>query len=232
MSPEQKAQIACWMDNTHTSSNIDKQGILAFLKYWFPEHFNKPWAQHHHQMTKILWEMFRPDKASRLERQGYFIIHREAAKTTLSSFGFPNYFIWLKGFSPWVRYEADGWEGSDRHDYDIVKLPPIDEPVILILSETATQSEYFVTNIKDNIDTHKGLRRFFGPKDAVMIESEDDEDVGKGTKIWRKNAFRTNDGTMVVGKGAGQQIRGTNFFGKRPHLAFVDDMYSRNNTKT
>jgi hypothetical protein len=232
MSPEQKAQIACWMDNTHTSSNIDKQGILAFLKYWFPEHFNKPWAQHHHQMTKILWEMFRPDKASRLERQGYFIIHREAAKTTLSSFGFPNYFIWLKGFSPWVRYEADGWEGSDRHDYDIVKLPPIDEPVILILSETATQSEYFVTNIKDNIDTHKGLRRFFGPKDAVIIESEDDEDVGKGTKIWRKNAFRTNDGTMVVGKGAGQQIRGTNFFGKRPHLAFVDDMYSRNNTKT
>jgi hypothetical protein len=232
MTNEQKALIAGWLDNTHGPSSANKQGILQFLKHWFPEHFNKPWANHHYQMTKILWEMFRPDKQSRLERQGYFIIHREAAKTTLSSFGFPNYFIWLKGYSPWVRYEADGWEGSDRHDYDIVKLPPIDEPVILILSETATQSEYFVTNIKDNIDTHKGLRRFFGPKDATIIESEEDEDNVKGTKIWRKNAFRTNDGTMVVGKGAGQQIRGTNFFGKRPHLAFVDDMYSRNNTKT
>jgi hypothetical protein len=232
MTSEQKQQIARWLDNTHPQSSADKQGILAFLKHWFPEHFSKPWATHHHQMTKILWEMFRPNKESRLERQGYFIIHREAAKTTLSSFGFPNYFIWLKGYSPWVRYEADGWEGSDRHDYDIVKLPPIDEPVILILSETATQSEYFVTNIKDNIDTHKGLRKFFGPKDATVIESEEDEESVKGTKIWRKNAFRTNDGTMVVGKGAGQQIRGTNFFGKRPHLAFVDDMYSRNNTKT
>lgn len=232
MTREQQALIASWLDNTHSPATADKQGILAFLKHWFPEHFSKPWAMHHYQMTKILWEMFRPSKASRLERQGYFIIHREAAKTTLSSFGFPNYFIWLKGFSPYVRYDAEGWEGSDRHDYDIVKLPPIDEPVILILSETATQSEYFVTNIKDNIDTHKGLRRFFGPKDTLIMESEDDEDVGKGTKIWRKNAFRTNDNTMVVGKGAGQQIRGTNFFGKRPHLAFVDDMYSRNNTKT
>lgn len=230
--PDQRQLLASWLDNTHTKANADKQGILAFLKYWFPDYFSKPFAGHHYDMTKILWEMFRPNKLSRLERQGYFIIHREAAKTTLSSFGFPNYFIWLKGYSPYVRYEAEGWEGSDRHDYDIIKLPPIDEPVILILSETATQSEFFVTNIKDTIDTHKGLRKFFGNKDPLIIESEEDEDTVKGTKIWRKNAFRTNDGTMVVGKGAGQQIRGTNFFGKRPHLAFVDDMYSRNNTKT
>lgn len=229
---DQRALLASWLDNTHTKANANKQGILAFLKHWFPDYFNKEFAGHHYDMTKILWEMFRPNKLSRLERQGYFIIHREAAKTTLSSFGFPNYFIWLKGYSPYVRYEADGWEGSDRHDYDIVKLPPINEPVILILSETATQSEFFVTNIKDTIDTHKGLRKFFGNKDPMVIESEEDEDTIKGTKIWRKNAFRTNDGTMVVGKGAGQQIRGTNFFGKRPHLAFVDDMYSRNNTKT
>jgi hypothetical protein len=232
MEQNRQALLASWLDNTHTHKTADKQGLLAFLKHWFPDYYNKDWAAHHFDMTKILFEMFRPNKESRVERQGYFIIHREAAKTTLSSFGFPNYFIWLKGYSPYVRYEAEGWEGSDRHDYDIVKLPPINEPVILILSETATQSEYFVTNIKDNIDTHKGLRKFFGNKDPQIIEQEEDEDTVRGTKIWRKNAFRTNDGTMVVGKGAGQQIRGTNFFGKRPHLAFVDDMYSRNNTKT
>lgn len=231
MAANAKQLMAEWLDNTHGPTTSSKQGMLAFLKHWFPEHFSKPWAKHHYEMTKIFWEMFRPDKSSRLERQGYFIIHREAAKTTLSTFGFPNYLIWMKGYSPYVRYEADGWEGSDRHDYDIVKLPPIDEPLILILSETATQSEFFVTNIKDNLDTHRGLRRFFGPKDAMIIESEED-DGAKGSKIWRKNAFRTNDGTMVMGKGAGQQIRGTNLFGKRPHLAIVDDMYSRNNTKT
>lgn len=232
MTQQQKELLASWLDNTAPQSKASEQGMLRFLKHWFPEHFSKPWAQHHYQMTKILFEMFRPSRESRLERQGYFIIHREAAKTTLSTFGFPNFFIWLKGYSPYVRYEADGWEGSDRHDYEIVKLPPIDEPLIMILSETATQSEYFVTNIKDNLDTHKGLRRFFGPKDPIVIENEEDDDVGKGSKIWRKNAFRTNDGTMVMGKGAGQQIRGTNLFGKRPHLALVDDMYSRNNTKT
>ena len=231
-SAHDKALIASWLDNTHTKADMDKQGILAFLKHWFPEHYNKNWAGHHFDMTKILWEMFRPDKESRLERQGYFIIHREAAKTTLSTFGFPNYFIWLKGYRPWIRVHADGWEGADIHNYDIVQLPAIDEPVIMILSETATQSEYFVMNIRDNINSHTGLRRFFGQKDTMVVENEEDDDSGKAGKIWKRNAFRTNDGTMVVGKGAGQQIRGTNFFGKRPHLVFMDDIYSRNNTKT
>jgi hypothetical protein len=227
---DKKAMLMEWLDNTAPMHNKDQQGLLRFLKHWYPESFSKNWAEHHYLMTKLLWEMYNPKRTERMERQGYFIIHREAAKTTLTTFGFPSYFIWMKGFSPWVRYDADGWEGSDTHDYDIVKLPPLNEKVILILSETSTQSEYFVMNLRDNITTHKGLRQFFGNKETVILEEEDEE--SKGTKIWRRNAFRTNDGTMVIGKGAGQQVRGTNVYGSRPTMIFVDDMYSRNNTKT
>jgi hypothetical protein len=229
-------KLAAYLDNTATHSKPESQGALKFLKDWFPDRFSAKWADHHFLMTKILWEMFHPQKSNRFERQGYYVIHREAAKTTLTTFGLPQYMIWLRGHSPWVRYDAEGWEGSDRHDYDIIKLPPLAENLIVICSETSNQSAYFVSNIKDTLDTREDMAAFFGPKEpkafiAAMEEQGYDASAVAKNK-WTNDAFITADGTCVVGKGAGQQVRGMNIRGNRPSLILVDDMYSRNNTRT
>lgn len=228
--------LASYLDNTAGPDRYDKQGILKFLTDWFPDRFYDQWAEHHYLMTKVFWEMFRPGKVNRYERQGYFVIHREAAKTTLATFGLPQYLIWLRGHTPWVRYDAEGWEGADIHNYDIAQLPPIKENLIVICSETKTQSEYFVSNIKDTLDTREDLNNAFGikqPKAFVTDMEEQGYDTkGVAKNKWTSDAFITADGTVVVARGAGQQIRGLNIRGSRPTTIFVDDMYSRNNTKT
>jgi hypothetical protein len=135
-----------------------------------------------------------------------------------------------------VRYDAEGWEGSDLHNYEIVQLPPIQENLIVICSETSRQSEYFVSNIKDTLDTREDLNTLFGikqPKAFVTAMEEQGFDASHIAKNkWTNDAFITADGTVVVGRGAGQQIRGMNIRGSRPTTIFVDDMYSRNNTRT
>lgn len=229
-------RLASYLDNTAFPGNYKEQGVLAFLKDWFPDRFYNDFAFHHYQMTKIFWEMQRPDRQNRFERQGYFVVHREAAKTTLATFGFPQYLIWLRSHRPWVRYDAEGWEGSDLHNYEIVQLPPIQENLIVICSETSNQSKYFVANIKDTLDTREDLAKAFGQKEPKAFVAEMEEQGYDASAIaknkWTNDAFITADGTVVVGKGAGQQIRGLNIRGSRPTTIFVDDMYSRNNTKT
>lgn len=230
------SRLASYLDNTAFGADFEDQGILKFLRECFPDRFDHPFAEHHYLMTKVFWEMFRPGKVNRFERQGYFVIHREAAKTTLATFGLPQYLIWLRGHSPWVRYEAEGWAGADVHDYEIVKLEPIKENLIVICSETSRQSEFFVGNIKDTIDTRKDLAKLFGEKNpkafATELKEAGYETEGIEKNKWTNDAFITSDGTVVVGRGAGQQIRGLNIRGSRPTTIFVDDMYSRNNTRT
>jgi hypothetical protein len=228
--------LASYLDNTATYKDADRQGIFLFLKDWFPDVFTSKWAEHHFLMTKIFWEMYHPSKTNRFQRQGYYVIHREAAKTTFNTFGIPQYLIWLRGYRPWVRYDAEGWEGSDRHDYELIQLPPIAENLIVICSETANQSSYFVSNIKDTIDSRPDMSMFFGPKDPKGFVSAMEEQGYDASAVlknkWTNDAFITADGTVVVGRGAGQQVRGLNIRNSRPTLILVDDMYSRNNTIT
>lgn len=218
------------LDNTASPNKPGDIGVLWFGRHFFPDVFDSPFDHLHGRMAIQMWQLYAPHRTKRTERLGYVLVHRESGKTTFNSFLWPLYQIFLKGFSPWVRVYKDGWEGSDNHDYDIIQLPPLNERLILICSETADRAEMFVTNIKSQIEANRDLRRLFGDKhpDGLLV----DEDEYERDKMWRKNAFITADNTIVIGKGAGQRVRGINIRNTRPTLVLVDDMYSGVTTKT
>lgn len=218
------------LDNTARPENFTDLGILQFAKHFFRERFDKDFGFHHYDIARTLFELYNPSRTQRAERQAYVLIHRDAAKTTVSSFLFPIYQIMLKGYTTFVRYERPGWEGSGMGQYEIKEVP-VGEDFILICSETSSVAEEFVTSIKSEIDSHKGLIDVFGDKQPEVLQF-DSVRTRKGDTTWRKNCFITRDNTIIRGVGSGQQVRGRNIRGKRPTLAVVDDMYSENNTKT
>jgi len=219
------------LDNTQAPENYSELGILRFGKIFFEEQFCDNYAPLHYNMSQLLFQLWNPTRERRIERQAYFIVHREAAKSSIGSFLFPLYAIFLKGHRPWVRFYKEGWQGGTGIDkYDMVELPPIKEDFIVIASETASSAENFLVDIKSVIQMSQELSDVFGEKHPEMIELDDEE--RRGDEMWRKNAFITSDETVVVGIGSGQQIRGRKIRGKRPSLIIVDDMYSRRNTKT
>lgn len=210
--------IAEFADNSDFS-HPDNVGLLKFLKHCFPDNFNQPFAEHHVLMAQLFFELYNPQRRSKIDRQAYFIIHREAAKSTLCSFGLPQYCIWMKGRRPIVRY-----------DNDVVMLPPIDEKLIVVISETSSAAVNFVTDIKNEIESRRDLVELFGVQKNPQLIVTDDE--YKAQKQWRQDGFLTADGTAVVARGAGQQIRGLKIRNSRPTLMLYDDLYSENNTVT
>lgn len=219
------------LDNTHPQESYNNLGILFFAKKCFPDQFSSSFSERiHYPMAKTFLNLYDPRLTSRTERQGYSMIHREAAKTTICTFLFPLYNIYLKGMTSYVRYEKPGWEGADVKDYDILPIT-IGEDFILIVSETATAAEEFTTNIRSQIEERLDLAKIFGDKHPSALQV-DFEETRKGDGLWRKNAFITSDKTIVRGIGAGQQVRGRNIRNKRPTLALTDDIYSEKNVAT
>lgn len=219
------------LDNTVPQSKYDRLGILFFAKKCFPDQFSSTFSEKiHYPMAKTFLGLYDPRKSSRTERQSYALIHREAAKTTICTFLFPLYNIYLKNMVSYVRFDKPGWEGADVRDYDILPIT-IGEDFILIVSETATAAEEFTTNIKTQVEERLDLAKIFGDKHPSAIQT-DFEETRKGDGLWRKNAFITSDKTIVRGIGAGQQVRGRNIRNKRPTLALTDDIYSEKNVAT
>lgn len=220
MTPEQHQQllIRC-LDNTAPPERWQDLGVLVFARTFFPEVFDSPFSVMHYNIIKQLLEMYNPKYTRRTERQLYINIHREAAKTTVSSFLFPLYQIYLKGYTSIVRY------GDELHEVKI------GERFIMLCSETATAAENLTTNLKSVVETRTDLIPVFGDKHPQVVEI-DEMSTRKGDKLWRKNAFITQDGTIVYGIGSGQQVRGKNVLNSRPTLIIVDDMYSSNSVLT
>lgn len=225
-----KAELVLqFLDNSQGPENWREMGILKFAKHFFPHIFYNDFAFLHYRVLKeILW-LYHPNTNNRLDRRRYVVVHREAAKTTIVTKLWPLVCVWLKGLPLLVRYDYE--DGT----HEVLRLPPLDESLILIASETSRRSEGFVMDIKSEVDGNDELRRVFGEKNPQFVDlGDDDDDSSKRRKdgIWRQNAFLTSDGTAVWGLGAGQQTRGIQVRNRRPTLAIVDDMYSKKNIKT
>ena len=219
--------LAKYADNTASEDKYWELGIFKFAKDFFPDLFTNDFSILHYRMAHILFSLWYPHKERRLERQSYFLVHREAAKSTTGSFLFPIYSIFMKGIAPYVRvYDFD----KNRSTDEIIKCRPIGEDFIIIASETSSQAEAFVNDIRDAIDTKKEMAQLFGEKSPRFADFDDAE--RRGTDKWTTSAFITVDNTVVMGVGAGQRVRGRKVKGKRPSLIIVDDMYSQHNTKT
>ncbi len=83
----------------------------------------------------------------------------------------------------------------------------------LIVSETALQSQDFISFIKAEIETNERLRQDFPDL------------CGEGP-VWRVDAIITRNGIKIRGIGAGQKLRGMRHGSKRPDLVICDDLES------
>ena len=216
-------------DNTHGPNDMNSLGLLYFAKRHFPDVFRNEWAPHHYDMCQMFFALLSPNLKRRDERLAYFLVHREAAKSTVGTFLIPIFNIYCKGLDIWTRHNALGWEGSDTHDYDYEKVT-IGENFMVIASETTGQSERFVSDIKAILDERDDLSAIYGEKKGSLIDLEPGQ--RRKDQKWTQTAFVTADNTIVLGTGAGQRIRGVKIRGHRPSFVMIDDMYSKHNTKT
>lgn len=89
---------------------------------------------------------------------------------------------------------------------------------ILIVSDTNEQAMQFIMAIRDELEENESLREAFG--DLV------------GTRVWTNVKIQTATRIQVVGKGAGQKLRGIKYKHYRPDIIVVDDLENDENVET
>jgi predicted phage terminase large subunit-like protein len=84
---------------------------------------------------------------------------------------------------------------------------------VLLVSDTESQSSFFLNTIKRLIDIDPDIRKFFG---VTKFEKETETDV----------IIEFDDGyqARIIAKGSEQKLRGINWNNKRPDLIVCDDM--------
>lgn len=82
---------------------------------------------------------------------------------------------------------------------------------IIMLSDTLSQAEDFLYDIKQELELNEKLARDFPHV------------VGKGP-VWRTNEIITNNGVKILALGTGNKIRGRRFGVHRPDLVLGDDL--------
>lgn len=86
----------------------------------------------------------------------------------------------------------------------------------VLISDTASQAEEFLSNIRNEIETNERLIEDFGEL--------------KG-EIWKADDIITRNDVRVLALGARKKIRGRRFKNKRPDLIICDDLENDENTQ-
>jgi predicted phage terminase large subunit-like protein len=84
---------------------------------------------------------------------------------------------------------------------------------VLLISDTETQSAYFLGNIKKQISDNEDLKKFFG-NPTLIKDTENDAII----------EFDDGYQCRIVAKGSEQKLRGLNWNGTRPDLIICDDI--------
>jgi predicted phage terminase large subunit-like protein len=92
--------------------------------------------------------------------------------------------------------------------------------LIVLCSRTQDHAVKLLGLIKDTLDYSEPMRQLFGYWGQHSAKS------------WAKAEIELKDGSMVLCKGTGQQLRGIKIGNQRPTLIIVDDPEDENNTKT
>jgi len=92
--------------------------------------------------------------------------------------------------------------------------------LIVLISRTQDHAVKLLGTIKDTLDYSQNFRQLFGYWGMNSARS------------WAKSEVELKDGTMIVCKGTGQQLRGIKHGNQRPTLIILDDPEDENNTKT
>ena len=92
--------------------------------------------------------------------------------------------------------------------------------LIVLVSRTQDHAIKLLGTIKDALDYSQQLRSIFGYWGM------------NSAKSWAKAEVELKDGSMIICKGTGQQLRGIKHGNQRPTLIILDDPEDENNTKT
>lgn len=92
--------------------------------------------------------------------------------------------------------------------------------LIVLVSRTQDHAVKLLGLIKDTLDYGEQCRQMFGYWGQHSAKS------------WSKSEIELKDGSMIICKGTGQQIRGIKIGNQRPSLIIIDDPEDENNTKT
>ena len=94
------------------------------------------------------------------------------------------------------------------------------QKLIVLVSRTQDHAVKLLGLLKDTMDFSEPFRSLFGYWGSHSAKS------------WSKSEIELKDGSMVICKGTGQQLRGIKVGNQRPTLIIVDDPEDENNTKT
>ena len=94
------------------------------------------------------------------------------------------------------------------------------QKLIVLVSRTQDHAIKLLGTIKDTLDFSSNFRSLFGYWGQ------------HSARQWAKSEIELKDGSMIVCKGTGQQLRGIKEGNQRPTLIIVDDPEDENNTKT
>ena len=92
--------------------------------------------------------------------------------------------------------------------------------LIVLISRTQDHAVKLLGTIKDVLDYSSQFRQLFGYWGM------------NSARVWSKAEIELKDGTMIICKGTGQQLRGIKHGNQRPTLIILDDPEDENNTKT
>ena len=92
--------------------------------------------------------------------------------------------------------------------------------VVVLVSRTQQHAVKLLGTLKDVLDYSKEFRYFFGYWGM------------QSARKWTHQEVELKDGSIIVCKGTGQQIRGIKHGNQRPTLIILDDPEDENNTKT
>jgi hypothetical protein len=91
---------------------------------------------------------------------------------------------------------------------------------VLLVSKSRSHTVNLLTTIKNQLEYNEHLKAVFGYQGAA------------NAKAWREDIIRLANGSMIVCRGMGQQVRGLNIDGMRPDYIILDDAEDEENTKT
>lgn len=159
-----------------------EQNLDFFNRTYFPHYFSKPSSRLHKYFAERYPAMINRAVATGEGDKEANAAPRGNAKSTTGTFGLP---LWCAAFRK-RRYP-------------------------LIVSETRSQGETFLSFIKLELETNERLQQDFP------------ELCGEGP-VWRADQIITRTGVKMQAAGAGQKLRGLRHGNCRPDLVIVDDL--------
>jgi hypothetical protein len=88
---------------------------------------------------------------------------------------------------------------------------------IIYLSNSADNAMIQTDSLKHELLSNHMIRKFFGSVKTSRVEMDYEEQFSK-------KAWVTSGGTLILPRGAGQQVRGLLYHGHRPDLIIIDDL--------